>query len=157
MAKVAIATNKESWPMSKSCEFCRFWYFFCRFWYSWTFPGSLYAFIQAVTGSSVLRLKALLKVLWLAANHRGAEPTSKGHWACRTALRTLQMSLTFLYAPSQSLRSVSCPRFCTWIMNFLYNNPSENRMEFTKLKVACKYASIERTCASLWFAVCCEN
>ena len=59
--------------MSKSCEFCRFWYFFCRFWYSWTFPGSLYAFIQAVTGSSVLRLKALLKVLWLAANHRGGQ------------------------------------------------------------------------------------
>ena len=29
-------------------------------------------------------------------------------------------------------------------MNFLYNDPSENRMEFTKLKVACKYASIER-------------
>ena len=30
------------------------------------------------------------------------------------------------------------------IMNFLDNNPSENRMEFTKLQVACKYASIER-------------
>ena len=28
-------------------------------------------------------------------------------------------------------------------MNFLDNNPSENRMKFTKLKVACKYASIE--------------
>ena len=33
-------------------------------------------------------------------------------------------------------------------MNFLYNNPSENRTEFTKLKIACKYASIERVCAS---------
>jgi len=33
-------------------------------------------------------------------------------------------------------------------MYFLYNDPSENRVEFTKLKVACKYASIERTCAS---------
>ena len=32
-------------------------------------------------------------------------------------------------------------------MNFLYNYPSENRTEFTKLKVACKYASIERGCA----------
>jgi hypothetical protein len=29
-------------------------------------------------------------------------------------------------------------------MNFLDNTPSENRMKFTKLKVACKYASIER-------------
>ena len=29
-------------------------------------------------------------------------------------------------------------------MNFLDKHPSENRMEFTKLKVACKYASIER-------------
>ena len=28
-------------------------------------------------------------------------------------------------------------------MNFLDNHPSENRVEFTKLKVACKYASIE--------------
>ena len=35
------------------------------------------------------------------------------------------------------------------IMYFLYNNPSENRVEFTKLKVACKYASIERGCAYL--------
>ena len=33
------------------------------------------------------------------------------------------------------------------IMNFLDKHPSENRMEFTKLKVACKYASIERGCA----------
>ena len=33
-------------------------------------------------------------------------------------------------------------------MYFLDNTPSENRMEFTKLKVACKYASIERGCAS---------
>ena len=33
-------------------------------------------------------------------------------------------------------------------MNFLYNNPSENRTEFTKLKIACKYASIGRGCAS---------
>ena len=32
-------------------------------------------------------------------------------------------------------------------MYFLDKPPSENRMEFTKLKVACKYASIERTCA----------
>ena len=32
------------------------------------------------------------------------------------------------------------------IMNFLDNSPSENRMEFTKLQVACKYASIERVC-----------
>jgi len=32
-------------------------------------------------------------------------------------------------------------------MNFLYKHPSENRMKFTKLKVACKYASIERGCA----------
>ncbi len=29
-------------------------------------------------------------------------------------------------------------------MNFLDKDPSENRMEFTKTKVACKYASIER-------------
>ena len=28
-------------------------------------------------------------------------------------------------------------------MNFLDKDPSENRMEFTKTKVACKYASIE--------------
>ncbi len=35
----------------------------------------------------------------------------------------------------------------TLIMNFLYKHPSENRMKFTKLKVACKYASIERGCA----------
>ena len=33
-------------------------------------------------------------------------------------------------------------------MYFLDNTPSENRMEFTKQKVACKYASIERGCAS---------
>ena len=33
------------------------------------------------------------------------------------------------------------------IMNFLDNHPSENRMEFTKLKVACKYASIGWGCA----------
>ena len=33
------------------------------------------------------------------------------------------------------------------IMNYLDNNPSENRMKFTKLKVACKYASIGRGCA----------
>ena len=32
------------------------------------------------------------------------------------------------------------------IMNFLDKHPSENRMEFTKQKVACKYASIERGC-----------
>ena len=32
-------------------------------------------------------------------------------------------------------------------MNFLDNYPSENRTEFTKLKVACKYASIEGGCA----------
>ena len=32
-------------------------------------------------------------------------------------------------------------------MNFLDKDPSENRTEFTKLKVACKYASIERGCA----------
>ena len=32
-------------------------------------------------------------------------------------------------------------------MNFLYNSPSENRMEFTKSKVACKYASIGWGCA----------
>ena len=41
-------------------------------------------------------------------------------------------------------------------MNFLDKHPSENRMEFTKLKVACKYASIERGCAYRWFTVCCE-
>ncbi len=35
----------------------------------------------------------------------------------------------------------------TLIMNFLDKHPSENRMKFTKLKVACKYASIERSCA----------
>ena len=34
------------------------------------------------------------------------------------------------------------------IMNFLDNDPSENRMKFTKLQVACKYASIERSCVS---------
>ena len=34
------------------------------------------------------------------------------------------------------------------IMNFLDKHPSENRMEFTKLKVDCKYASIGRCCAS---------
>ena len=33
-------------------------------------------------------------------------------------------------------------------MNYFDNNPSENRTEFTKLKVACKYASIGRSCAS---------
>ena len=33
------------------------------------------------------------------------------------------------------------------IMNFLDKHPSENRMEFTKLKVARKYASIGRGCA----------
>ena len=33
-------------------------------------------------------------------------------------------------------------------MYFLDNNPSENRTKFTKLKVACKYASIERGCTS---------
>ena len=33
-------------------------------------------------------------------------------------------------------------------MNFLYNTPSENRTEFTKLQVACKYASIGHTYAS---------
>ncbi len=32
-------------------------------------------------------------------------------------------------------------------MNFLDKHPSENRMEFTKLKVARKYASIGRDCA----------
>jgi len=32
-------------------------------------------------------------------------------------------------------------------MNFLYNDPSENRMEFSKLQVACKYASIGIGCA----------
>ena len=32
-------------------------------------------------------------------------------------------------------------------MNFLDKDPSENRMEFTKTKVACKYASIEKGCA----------
>ena len=47
-------------------------------------------------------------------------------------------------------------RFHTWIMNFLYNYPSENRMKFTKLKVACKYASIGRGCASTWFTACCK-
>ena len=41
-------------------------------------------------------------------------------------------------------------------MNFLYNNPSENRMEYTKLKVACKYASIGWSCVCLWFTACCE-
>ena len=33
------------------------------------------------------------------------------------------------------------------IMNFLDKHPSENRMEFTKLKVARKYSSIGRGCA----------
>jgi hypothetical protein len=33
-------------------------------------------------------------------------------------------------------------------MNFLDKHPSENRTEFTKLQVACKYASIERGYAS---------
>ena len=42
------------------------------------------------------------------------------------------------------------------IMNFLYNTPSENRTEFTKLKVACKYASIERGCASYWLSDGCN-
>ena len=32
-------------------------------------------------------------------------------------------------------------------MYFLDNYTSENRTEFTNLKVACKYASIERGCA----------
>ncbi len=32
-------------------------------------------------------------------------------------------------------------------MNNLDKHPSENRMEFSKLKVVCKYASIERSCA----------
>ena len=32
-------------------------------------------------------------------------------------------------------------------MNNIYNDPSENRTEFTKLKVTCKYASIGRGCA----------
>ncbi len=32
-------------------------------------------------------------------------------------------------------------------MNFLDNDPSENRMEFTKLKVGRKYASFGRGCA----------
>ena len=41
-------------------------------------------------------------------------------------------------------------------MYFLDNNPSENRTKFTKLKVACKYASIGGCCASRWFTVCCE-
>ena len=31
-------------------------------------------------------------------------------------------------------------------MYFFDKHPSENRMEFTKPKVACKYASIERDC-----------
>ena len=39
-------------------------------------------------------------------------------------------------------------------MNFLDNTPSENRMKFTKLQVACKYASIERDCTCRWFSVC---
>ena len=34
----------------------------------------------------------------------------------------------------------------TKIMNFLDKHPSENRMKYTKLKVACKYASIGRGC-----------
>ena len=33
------------------------------------------------------------------------------------------------------------------IMYFLDNDPSENRMEFTKLQVACKYTSIGKVCA----------
>ena len=32
-------------------------------------------------------------------------------------------------------------------MNNFYKDPSENRTEFTKLKVGRKYASIERGCA----------
>ena len=32
-------------------------------------------------------------------------------------------------------------------MNNFYKDPSENRMEFTKLEVGRKYASIERGCA----------
>ncbi len=40
-------------------------------------------------------------------------------------------------------------------MNFLYNDPSENRMEFTKLKVACKYASIERGYVYNWLSARC--
>ena len=38
-------------------------------------------------------------------------------------------------------------------MYFLDNNPSENRTKITKLKVAYKYASIERGCAYHWFTV----
>ena len=41
-------------------------------------------------------------------------------------------------------------------MNFLDKHPSENRMEFTKLKVACKYASIGWSCVCRWFIACCE-
>ena len=41
-------------------------------------------------------------------------------------------------------------------MNFLDNTPSENRTKFTKLKVACKYASIERAYTCCWFSVSCE-
>ena len=40
-------------------------------------------------------------------------------------------------------------------MNFLDKHPSENRMEFTKLKVARKYASIGRGCACCWLSDCC--
>ena len=46
--------------------------------------------------------------------------------------------------------------FRTWIMNFLDNTPSENRMKITKHHVACKYASIERVYAYRWFTACCE-
>ena len=46
--------------------------------------------------------------------------------------------------------------FRTWIMNFLDNDPSENRMKFTKLKVTCKYASIGRGCACYWFSAYCK-
>ena len=41
-------------------------------------------------------------------------------------------------------------------MYFLDNTPSENRMKFSKPKVACKYASIERTCVYHWFTACCK-
>ena len=63
-----------------------------------------------------------------------------------------------------SLNSSICPpNLCVllfffvsaWIMNFLDKHPSENCMEFTKLKVACKYASIGGGCISRWFTVCC--
>ena len=67
-----------------------------------------------------------------------------------------KLMLNFLYTKVELFQPYHAEFGQAKNMNFLDNNPSENRMEFTKPKLACKYVSIESGCVCRWFTTCCK-